>query len=212
MFFQTFLMKIPLCSGEALNLPLPAWTLGVSMTIRWTAKNTQKSKTQSVDFLGLVLNRFKHFSSEIFPSLSGFPFSWFIVLVFLLFPQTLLPSGSLWFARSNFLLPFVFFFEFCFLKYFFGDPFMHWRNFDLELVQGSPTNVNDHVMNSKDYAEKEIAKYWLLRFSFEQVPTFFIRFISKLFFQLTFVAVNGPCLFDVSKIHAFSGVVLIGQE
>ena len=114
MFFQTFLMTIPLCFGEALNLPLPVLTLRVSMTIRWTAKTTQKSKTQSVDFLGLVLNRFRQFSSEVFPSLFGSLFSWFIVLVFLLFPTPLLPSGSLWFARSNFLLPFVFFFEFCF--------------------------------------------------------------------------------------------------
>ena len=89
---------------------------------------------------------------------------------------------------------------------------MHWRIFDLELAQDSPTNVNDHVMNSKDYTEKEIAKYWLLSFSFEQVPTIFTRFISKLFFQLTFVPVNRPCLFDVSKTHAFIEVVLFCQE
>ena len=114
MFSQTFLMKIPLCFGEASNLPLPALNLRVSMTLSWTSKTTQDSKTQSVDFLGLVLNMFRQFSSEVFPSLFDSLFSWFIVLVFLLFPKPLLPLGSFWFARSNFLLLLSFFFEFCF--------------------------------------------------------------------------------------------------
>ena len=92
-------MKIPLCFGEALNLPLPVLTLGVSMTIRWTAKTTQKSKMQSVDFLGLVLNRYLQFSLDLFPS---FFFSSLssrsIVLVYLMYPNQ-------WFPRGYIILP-----------------------------------------------------------------------------------------------------------
>ena len=58
---------------------------------------------------------------------------------------------------------------------------MHWWRFEFATASSSPTNVNDHVMNSKHYTENENAKYRLLWFRFEHVPTSFIRNISKTF-------------------------------
>ena len=88
---------------------------------------------------------------------------------------------------------------------------MLWWSFEFATACVKPTCVNDLIMNIEDHSKIENAKCWLLRFSFEQVQTVFIRSFSKPF-RLFIFLVHRPCFFVVSNALASIGIILICQE
>ena len=138
------------CNDEGLSLQLPAVALRVSMTTSWTAKSTQKLKLRGVDFLCWIIQRFRHFSSESFSSLSPY----FRPVQSSLFTCRF---QSPCFHRDRFKLPGVTFFlclsNFfeCFFisKLFQEDPPLYWWSFQFAPACGSPASVTDHVMSSQ---------------------------------------------------------------
>ena len=68
-FLTKHIWRSEISNDEGLQFQLPAVVLGVSMTIWWRTKSTQKSKMQLVDFICWVVQRFRHFSSDFSSSL-----------------------------------------------------------------------------------------------------------------------------------------------
>ena len=204
---KNFFIKIPLCILGCFEI-----ATACGMTMSWTANTTQKSKTQSFDFIGIVLNRFRHFSSEIFPFFISSLLSWFIVLVCYLFPNPLLPSGLFHFARSNFLHSFV-----CFLlvvtfeNFFIKIPLCIFKTFEFSLPV-----VSLRLAMTMSWTANTTQKSKTQSFDFIGIVlNRFRHFSSEIFpslFLLGFVLVYRPWLYVVSKALASIGVISICQE
>ena len=254
----------------------------------WTAKTTQKAKVQNVDFLGSILNRFRQFPSEIFPSLSQFTFVPVNRPCLFDLSKTHAFIGVVYLCQGCFLLIYLIYpdnikhksknFPFCpenktivpnnfteYMKEHVPKQFrptsklicdqtnkeyyiVHYGNLKFCIRMGMIISKVHRIVsfdqspwlekyidyNTKKRAQadsdfkKDYHKYLICSFFGKtwkmleigsklnllktqmrgQFPLEFFPSLS----QFTFVPVNRPCLFDVSKTHAFSGVVLICRE
>ena len=211
-FLTKHIWRSEISNDEGLQFQLPAVVLGVSMTIWWRTKSTQKSKMQLVDFICWVVQRFRHFSSDFSSSLPPY------------FPgQSSLftcccESGHFHCVGLNF--PWVSFFvnvcpkfpdDFFIYNYFMKIPFFCIGE-ALNLLMPA---VALRVSMTMSWPAKTTQKSKIICVHFlDWVVQWFLQFSSDFFefFNHTFFPVDHPWLLAVPKAVTFFGLVLICHD